>query len=176
MFKLPTKETIVNSKLIAWMGPSISHPSLWRWKRSSVSLGVAIGFFFGMLIPLAQIPLSAIFAVLLRANVGAAAMSTLISNPITFPGIYYAAYQFGNYFLGLFSTDSLIGSIELAVLDNSNTSLLDSILSTGKPVIIGLCCFAVAFGFLGYIVTNSCWGVKTRVRWYLRKRRMRRAS
>jgi uncharacterized protein (DUF2062 family) len=56
---------------------------------------MALGFFFGLLVPLAQIPLSAAAAVTLRANVPAAVASTLVTNPVTFGPLYYAAWRLG---------------------------------------------------------------------------------
>nr|WP_249221378.1 DUF2062 domain-containing protein [Cupriavidus sp. KK10] len=50
--------------------------------------GLALEFFFGLLIPLAQIPLSAAAAVALRANVPAAVASPLVTNPMTLGPIY----------------------------------------------------------------------------------------
>ncbi|MFJ4290633.1 DUF2062 domain-containing protein [Cupriavidus sp. NPDC089707] len=61
---------------------------------------MALGFFFGLLIPLAQIPRSAAAAVALRANVPAAVASTLVTNPLTFGPIYYAAWRVGSAILG----------------------------------------------------------------------------
>ncbi|MDO9012805.1 MAG: DUF2062 domain-containing protein [Gallionella sp.] len=71
-------------------GPDTArYPRLWRPTRHGVALGVALGIFFGLLVPLAQIPLSVGMAVLLRANVPTAIASTLVSNPVTFGPIYY---------------------------------------------------------------------------------------
>ncbi|MDO9012883.1 MAG: DUF2062 domain-containing protein [Gallionella sp.] len=56
---------------------------------------MALGVFFGLLIPIAQIPLTVAAAIVMRANVPAAAASTLITNPITFGPIYYGAYWLG---------------------------------------------------------------------------------
>lgn len=63
-------------------------------------MGLAVGVFFGLLIPIAQIPAAALVALLLRANIPAAVGSTLVTNPITFPPVYYAAYHLGDWLLG----------------------------------------------------------------------------
>lgn len=171
MFKLPTKESLLNSKWLKWLGPSIAHPSLWRWQRHSVSLGVSVGIFFGLLIPLAQIPLSAIFAVIFRANVSVAAISTLVSNPLTFPGIYYGAFKFGEYLLG---GPTILLPLELQVVTDEaikSNSVLEFLLTTGKPVALGLLCFAVFFSVFSYFFTSLIWGVRTRIKWMQRQRR-----
>ncbi|TXC67466.1 DUF2062 domain-containing protein [Piscinibacter aquaticus] len=73
------------------MGPALHHPRLWHLNRRGVALGLALGLFFGLLIPIAQIPLAGGAAVLLRANVPMAVASTLVTNPVTFGPVYYAA-------------------------------------------------------------------------------------
>ena len=63
-------------------------------------MGVAVGVFFGLLLPVAQIPVSAAVAVLLRANLPMAVASTLVTNPVTFGPVYYGAYRLGKALLG----------------------------------------------------------------------------
>lgn len=82
------------------MGPVLQHPRLWHVSRRGIALGVALGMFFGLLLPIAQIPMSAAVAVALRANVPAAVASTFVSNPVTFGPIYYAAWRLGSAVLG----------------------------------------------------------------------------
>jgi uncharacterized protein len=60
-------------------------PALWTLNRRSVSRGVSLGIFFGILTPVAQILFASIAAIALRANLPIAAVSTLVSNPFTFP-------------------------------------------------------------------------------------------
>ena len=68
--------------------------------RRGIALGLAIGVFFGLLMPVAQILFAAVAALLLRVNIPAAVGSTLITNPITFAPVYYAAYHLGVWMLG----------------------------------------------------------------------------
>ncbi|MGL4189515.1 MAG: DUF2062 domain-containing protein, partial [Sphaerotilus sulfidivorans] len=96
---LPTPEAAASNRWLRWLGPALHHPRLWRASRRAVALGAAIGVFFGFLIPIAQIPVSAAVAVALRANVPSAMASTLVTNPITFPPVYYAAWQVGGWLL-----------------------------------------------------------------------------
>ena len=75
-------------------GALLGHPRLWHWSRCSVALGTALGVFFGLLIPLAQIPVTAAVTVALRANLPVAVASTLIS-PVTFAPIHYSGWGKG---------------------------------------------------------------------------------
>ncbi len=167
MFKLPSKEEMVKNRWLRWLGPSLSHPSLWRWQRHSVALGVGIGIFFGFLVPIAQIPLSAVCAVLFRANISVAAVSTLVTNPFTFPGIYYAAYQVGN----LFISENVNNEIQTSTIVEVSSSWTDTLLNSGKPLLIGLVTFAVVFGISSYFFTSLIWSLRTRIRWIKRGKR-----
>lgn len=97
---VPTRAQIHDNRWLRWLGPLLRRPRLWRWSRRGVALGVALGIFFGLLVPVAQIPLSVGAAVILRANVPAAAVSTLVTNPLTFGPLYYAAYKLGHWITG----------------------------------------------------------------------------
>jgi hypothetical protein len=88
---LPDPERVRANRWLRWLGPAVLAPQLWRFTRRSVALGVALGVFFGLLIPIAQIPLSAAAAIVLRANIPTAMASTLVSNPVTYAPLYYAA-------------------------------------------------------------------------------------
>ena len=85
---VPTREQIAHNRWLAWLRPWLQHPKLWHWSRRGVAMGVALGVFFGLLIPIAQIPLSVAAAVVMRANIPTAVASTLVSNPVTFGPIY----------------------------------------------------------------------------------------
>jgi uncharacterized protein (DUF2062 family) len=96
---MPTPESIAGNRWLRWLGPSVLHPRLWRLSRRGVAMGVAVGVFFAFITPIAQIPLSAALSVLLRANVPAAVVATLVNTPPTFGPVYYAAWKLGSWVL-----------------------------------------------------------------------------
>src|SRR5690606_8160484 len=97
---LPTREEIENHRWLGRLGPRLTHPRLWHVHRRGIALGLAVGLFFGLLAPVAQIPLSVVVGVWLRANLPTAIAATLVTNPLTFAPIYWLAYQTGAFFLG----------------------------------------------------------------------------
>lgn len=162
---LPDRERLENNRWLRWAAPWLGHPALWRWSRRGVALGVALGVFFGLLIPLAQIPLSAAAAIVLRANLPAAAASTLISNPVTFAPLYYAAWQVGSWVTGDGSPPADPGQPLPAAAD---ASWLARVAALGKPLLVGLSLMAVAVGAAAYGLVSLLW------RWSVwRKRRQR---
>ena len=82
---LPTPQAIAANRWLRWLGPALHHPRLWHMRRRGIALGMAIGVFFGFLIPVAQIPASAAVAVALRANLPTAMASTLVTKEVV-PG------------------------------------------------------------------------------------------
>lgn len=160
---LPDAEAVRNNRWLRWLGPTLHDPRLWRPSRHSVALGVALGIFFGLLVPLAQIPLSVGMAVLLRANVPTAIASTLVSNPVTFGPIYYMAYQIGNTLLG---EDGAHAPQNAPKPPDESTAATpegtwERITSVGKPLLLGLAIMASAMGLLAYLVVTWLWQLKT---------------
>lgn len=163
---LPTRERLLASRWLRWLAPWLGDARLWRWSRRGVALGVALGVFFGLLVPLAQIPLTAVAAVVLRANLPAAAASTLVTNPVTFAPIYYGAYQLGAWVTGETTLPAEEGSNEVSASDAS-LSLLQRIQALGKPLLAGLLILASVAGLLAYALVDGLWRLRI---WWRRRR------
>ncbi len=191
----PTPESLKGNRWLAWIGPSLYHPRLWRISRRGLALGMAIGIFFGLLIPIAQIPFSAALAVALRANVPAAMASTLVTNPVTFAPVYYLAYQTGQEVLRLLNPDAIEVRPAAAVpavppsstadpnatdganppgdLSATGNSWVDGLSGVGLPLVVGLAVFAVLGGVVVYALSSLAWVLHVRLK---RRRRLRQAA
>ncbi|HRA62038.1 MAG TPA: DUF2062 domain-containing protein [Burkholderiaceae bacterium] len=172
---IPTRAQIRDNRWLRWLSPWLRKPRLWRWSRRGVAMGVALGMFFGLLVPVAQIPLSVGAAILLRANVPAAAASTLVTNPLTFGPLYYAAYQLGDRILGESrlpalapATPVLPGIQSAAIPPHSRQPVWSRISALGKPLLLGLAILATLMGLLSYAITSLAWHGWT---WFKRRRR-----
>ena len=171
------------------MGSGIHHPRLWQLSRRGIALGFAIGIFYGLLLPFGQIPLAGVTAILLRGNVPVAMASTFISNPVTFPVIYYLAYQLGLLLIGADAAaadlagpwpDPLLIDAQVAQAEDrgwlaATWAYLDAL---GKPLLLGLVIMAVAGSLLAHLLVNQAWRVSARLAWRrrLRERGERRAA
>lgn len=154
---LPDRETLLARR---WMRPfahRLVHPSLWHFNRWSVSRGIALGLFVGLLIPFGQIVLAALFALTLRANLLAASAATLVSNPLTFPAIYFAAYGFGSRVLTGGSSAP------------AGPSDLPWLIEVSAPTALGLFVFATAAAAIGYGAVHLAWKAQVRRRWKRRR-------
>ena len=175
---IPTREQLLAGRFTRWMAPWLGQRRLWHLSRRGVALGVAIGIFFGLLIPIAQIPVSAAAAIVLRANLPAAMGSTLITNPVTFGPIYYLAYRVGARVLGqpMRNAEAEVKRItqeaaaEARASGEAKPSAWQRIRALGKPLVVGLALFAVAGGLIAYASVSLGWWLWVRV-----KRRRRQA-
>lgn len=176
---LPTPEMIQRNRWLRWIGPALHHPRLWHISRRGLAMGMALGIFFGLLVPLAQIPLSAAAAVALRANVPAAVASTLVTNPFTFGPVYYAAWRLGKTILGEPVRQGDIPPPPTAEPGDppANESWWDTtrrrVLGVGKPLVVGLAVLATGVGLLTYFAVWWIWAAKV---WWTRRRRLRAAA
>lgn len=169
---LPKPETLQNNRWLRWMGPVLNHPRLWHFSRKGIALGLALGIFFGLLIPVAQIPFAAATAVALRANVPMAVASTLVTNPVTFGPVYYGAYRLGKAVLGEEApTDREIASELQATqeappavegLGNRLRQGLHQLTTVGKPLVVGLAIVASLSGVAVYFLVSGIWILRTR--------------
>jgi uncharacterized protein (DUF2062 family) len=175
---LPAAERVRGNRWVGWLGPAIHHPRLWHLNRHGVALGLSIGLFFGLLIPLAQIPLSAAAAVMLRANLLVAVGSTLITNPFTFPPLYLLAYQLGSFLTGGGSAGSAEATLGEATGVAGSTGMLamiwaEKVLSIGKPLIVGLSVVATVTAICAYFVVLGLWRLYVTAEWR-RRHKLRR--
>lgn len=176
---LPTPEQVRTNRWLRWLGPVVHQPRLWHFSRRGIALGLSIGIFFGLLIPVAQIPFAATLAVLARANLPVAVASTLVTNPVTFGPVYYGAYRLGQRVLGQETSSPEAAAQELASVRATGTAgeasarsalerWLHRFSEVGKPLVLGLGIVATCAGLLTYAAVSLAWS--THVRWQRRRR------
>lgn len=157
------RDAVMRSRWLRPFAHLFGHPSLWHLNRRSVPRALAVGLFAAFIIPLGQFALAALLSVPLRANVPMAAGATLVSNPLTFPPIYFGAYKVGSFLL---YNSSSQGTQELA--GHVGTRLLD----VSGPTALGLLVFAVVGGIAGFILGAAWWRLRLARRWRLRRARL----
>lgn len=137
-------------------------PSLWTLTRHTVSRGVAVGFFFAILTPVAQFVFALIASLALRAHPLVAVASTLITNPFTLPFIYYYAYR-----IGATLTGRAVSGADVRVSEEAATralevtgwvpTLMNWFQSVGWPLIVGVLSLALTLALAGYLVVQATW-------------------
>ncbi len=122
--------------------------------------------FFGFLIPVAQIFASALLALLLRANLPVAAVSTLVSNPITYGPIWVLAYRTGTALLGETPDAASVAQVEREAVEPSADPQTwgERFRAIGKPLALGLAVFALVGSILTWVVVSLLWILVARLR------------
>jgi hypothetical protein len=161
---MPTRESMEHNRFIRPMSHRVLHPSLWRANRRSVPRGVALGMVTGILFPVAQIFFSALLAFPLRANIPAAALTTFITNPLTTPPLWVAAYFMGNWVLRL---DRHVAGSPVADAAQQ-IGWLPWLMEKGAATGIGLLMLTAVLAALGYALSALGWRL-----WIARKWRHR---
>jgi len=163
--RLPDRTALLQRKWAQPFSAWLSHHGLWQFNRRSVARGVSLGLFFGLLLPFGQILLVAITAIGLRANIPVAVGATFVTNPLTYPPIYFGAAHVGRWILG---DAQSAGASEAESSGGWLTGLVDWVSSVGPALGIGLSVFAVSAALLGYIAVHIAWRLAV-----LRRRRRR---
>ena len=164
---LPSEEELRGSRALRWLGPLLARPWLWRSDRRSLAVGLAVGVFFGLLVPFAQALFAGALVVLLRANLPIAVLATFISNPFTTPAILVGAY-----FTGAFALGEPVMEIWSALSSQSWLELLSDI---GEPLLLGLLLIASISSLLAYAAMHAFWRILALHRLQRRRARTRNA-
>lgn len=136
-----------------WLRPVARHllaPALWRLQHESVARGVAIGTFWAFVIPFGQTLAAAIHCTWWRANIPAAALMTMLTNPLTFGFWLWLAYQLGALVLGEPTGMDPVGA-------PGSVSWLQEF---GWPTALGMGLFAVGGAGLGYVAVKLTWRLR----------------
>jgi uncharacterized protein len=160
----PSRESLVRSR---WLSPLAHHfqdERLWRMERGSVARGVAIGVFFGLLLPLAQFLFAVAFAIWLRGHVAVAAAATFVTNPLTFAPLYWLAHRLGSTLLGRSRVEAnahatlVEAQVEAsAAAQGWLSATWEAVLNAGAPLLLGLAVLAVAGALLGFLLVWLLW-------------------
>jgi len=151
--QVPSKDTILAQPWLRPVRPYLSDDRLWALERHSVAKGVAMGLFMGLLLPVAQFLFAVVGATVIRGHVAISAACTLVTNPLTVPPIYWAAYEIGDWLVpGPFTLD-LAPAQAIGWLGTAATWLV----THGMPLMTGLFVLAVAASVLGFVAVHMLW-------------------
>jgi len=144
------------------LAPLLADPYLFHFNRRSVAMAFAVGLAL-MWLPLPMQTLTAaLTALFVRANVPLSAALVWVTNPITIPPMYFAAYKLGLLLLGENVPDTT----------GWNWDNIAEVLRTlWKPLFLGCGVMAVFSAVLGYVVVNLLWRFSV-----VRKRQKRRLA
>lgn len=126
---------------------------LWRLRATphAIALGCASGVFASCTPYLgAHFILAGVLAWITRSSILASALGTFFGNPLTFPFIWIASYQIGNWALG---GDSSVQTIDLSggIFHKS----MDQLLPLLKPMTVGGIPLGFTMGTIFYFIVKK---------------------
>lgn len=156
---VPTRESIGRSRLLRPVAHRLLAPTLWRLNRRSVPRGVALGMGTGIVLPFAHMPLAAALALPARANIPAAVMMTLISNPLTIVEIVWLEHRIGRFVLRL---DAVVPGQPVAQV--AANGWLHWLMSSAGVTAVGALVLAPVVAAVGYAGASLGW------RWWIARK------
>lgn len=146
---MPDPHEIKNYKALRIFGELLHDPNLWHMSRRSVAGAFAVGLFFAWWPVPFQMVLAAGGAILLRTNLPLSVALVWITNPVTMPPMFYAAYVVGTWMLGV---PEMSFKIELSM-----EWLMHGMAAIWKPFLTGCLTLGVVSSVLGYFGINYIW-------------------
>ncbi|MBL8652107.1 MAG: DUF2062 domain-containing protein [Sphingopyxis sp.] len=169
----PSREELLASRFIKPFAHRVAHSHLWRFTRTSVPRGTALGLFVGIffLIPGVQILGVALLALPFRANIPIGAAMTFLSNPLTTPFIIAASVWLGDRIFGL---EANVSTFYVMIERGASVGdWLRWLLSDAAPALVaGLFVISAVSAVVGYVLAALFWDNWIRLRW---RRKLHRA-
>ena len=141
-------------------------PNLWGIRRRNVVPAFSLGLFLVFLPVPGHTLIAALLALMLRINLPVAALTTLISNPLTMGPIYYLAYRVGQRLLEVPPQPFLF--------EFSFEWLTGRFLAIWQPLLLGSLLLGTLAALLGYVALDLLW--RASLADYLEARRRRRSG
>lgn len=149
---LPKPQTIKDNKTLQIFGDWLHQPNLWHLNRRSVAGAFAVGLFCAWMPVPFQMVLAAGAAIWIGTNLPLSIALVWITNPVTIPPMFYAAYIVGTWIIGEPPTDF---SFELTF-----DWLINELSSSWKPFLVGCFTLASVSGLIGYYAIDAFWRYK----------------
>ena len=172
---MPTREQMERNRFIRPFAGRVLRSELWRFTRRSVPRGIALGLLVGIIVPFAQILFAALLSAPVRANVPLAALMTFITNPITTPLIWVAAYWVGSLLLRI-DAATIVAPVNTAIEQTDLQRALVWLTQAGIETAFGLVVIAVISASLSYLIAVWTWRWWTARKWQRRRARRTKAA
>ena len=137
---------------------------LWTIRRRNVLPAFALGIFIAFMPFPGHMLVAVLLALAMRVNIPVAALSTLISNPLTVGPIFYVCYQFGVLLLGI--------EPQPFEFEFSLSSLSEGFTDIWEPLLLGCLILGSTVTIVAYIALDILW--RASIADYLAKRRAKR--
>lgn len=158
---MPKPETLQNHKHLQMFGKLLHKPNLWSLNRRSAPAAFAIGLFVAWIPMPFQMVLAAALAIIFNCNLPVSVALVWITNPITMPFMFYAAYMLGAKILNHppqnFAFEATWAWIEA------------SISTIGPPFLLGCLVMGAISSVVGFFLIKTLWKYSILMKWGKRK-------
>ncbi|QYK14480.1 DUF2062 domain-containing protein [Shewanella rhizosphaerae] len=154
---MPKPETLQNHKHLQMFGKLLHKPNLWALNRRSAPLAFAVGLFVAWIPMPFQMVLAAALAILFNCNLPVAVALVWVTNPVTMPFMFYAAYLFGAKLLN--------HPPQEFAFEASWQWIEASLFTIGPPFLLGCLVFGIIFSTVGYFVVHNLWKYSILFKW-----------
>ncbi len=158
----PNLEALRKNRFLEMFGNAGQEPNLWHLNRRSVARAVAVGLFCAFIPIPGQMIVAAALAIILRANIPISVIFVWVSNPLTMPALFFAAYKFGAMLLDV--------QLQPFHFEFSLNWMFTELQDRWQPFLVGCLSSGALVSVIGYVVVQSYW------RWYISKIWHRRKS
>lgn len=162
----PSPQRLRGMRSLRPLGGWVYEPNLWHINRLSTAKAFAIGLFSAMIPLPGQMFIAALVAVRWRANLPLSVTLIFITNPLTMPVIYFAAYQLGAAIL-----DTPLQQVEFEMTWHWLTERLGRI---WQPFLLGCFIMGSLAGIFGYVAIDLLWRWRVIDQWQKRAAKRRR--
>ena len=144
----------------------LSEPELWHLHRRAVSGACFIGLFVAFLpLPVGQMVVAALLAIVARCNLPIAVSLVWITNPITVGPMFFFAYKLGCWLLDV--------QVQNTGWELSWEWLREKFAAVWKPLLVGSLVCGWVSGLTAAVVSRVLWRLHVVRRWQARRERRR---
>ncbi len=164
----PSQQRLREVRSLRVLGDWVYEPNLWHINRHSTAMAFAIGLFCAMVPAPGQVFVAAFAAVRLRANLPLSISLIFVTNPLTMPVIYYAAYELGATLL-----NTPLQDVKFEITWSWLTQRLGDI---WQPFLLGCFVIGLIAAVAGYITINLLWRWRVVLAWRQRAHQRRKEA
>ncbi len=157
----PNPETLKKHPRLKFLGNKLLNPNFWHINRKNAARAAAVGLFCAWIPIPFQMILAASLAIFFSANIPLSVALVWLTNPITMPPLFYAAYRLGAWVLQM--------PVNNFAFELSFRWLAEVFNTTAIPLLLGSIILAFFFSILAYFLMNFIWRVNITNKWKKRK-------
>jgi len=146
---MPDHKMIKEHKHLQVFGKLLQDANLWHFNRRSVSGAFAVGLFCAFIPLPMQMVIAAAIAIMFRVNLPISVSLVWLTNPLTMPPIFYAAYK-----IGAFATGQKALTSEYHLTAQWFSEQLHLI---WQPFLLGCLISGIASAIIAYAIIRFLW-------------------